>query len=424
MTSNRRTFIKHAACFTGMSAIIRGSTPENVGKSAPGERITVGGIGLGPRGREVLKPFLSQADVRFVAIADVQESRREIIRKTVNRHYGNEECKAYGDMRELLDRPDIDAVIIATSERWHATASILSARAGKDVYCEKPCTMTISECQELDAEVLKHKRIYQGGMQRRNVDNFQAAVDIARSGKLGKLHTLNAGIWLPQPIQPDLPGEPEPDANVIDWNRWLGPAPLRPYNKQYVGGRWRYYDGLSSGWGLLDWASHTVNLCQWVMDADNTTPVEYWPQDDNLCARYANGVKLVMRLAGFHKEGGWLGLGSCPVRFEGDAGWVEAGDYGKIAVSEPSILGGKIPSEMPGIDPSKHVRNFIDCVKSRSSTACNSTVVRHTEVACHAAAISWKLNRKLKLNPATERFIDAPDADALCSRPRRAPFTV
>jgi len=424
MSPNRRTFIKHAACFTGMSAIARGNPQANGGKTAPGERITVAGIGLGPRGREVLKPFLAQPDVRFVAIADVQESRREIIRKTVNRHYGNEECKAYLDMRELLDRPDIDAVIIATSERWHATASILAARAGKDVYCEKPCTMTISECQELDAEVIKHKRIYQGGMQRRNVDNFQAAVDLARTGKLGKLHTVHAGIWLPQPIQPDLPGEAEPDPQVIDWNRWLGPAPSRPYNKQYVGGRWRYYDGFSSGWGLLDWASHTVNLCQWVMDADKTAPVEYWPENGNLCARYANGVKLVMRLAGFQKEGGWLGLGSCPVRFEGDAGWVEAGDFGKIAVSEPSILDGKTPSEMLGIDPSKHVRNFIDCVKSRASTACNSTVVRHTEVACHAAAISWKLNRKLKFDPATERFIDAPDADALCSRPRRAPFTV
>jgi hypothetical protein len=135
-------------------------------------------------------------------------------------------------------------------------------------------------------------------------------------------------------------------------------------------------------------------------------------------------VKLVMRLAGFKDEGGWLGLGSCPVRYEGDAGWVEAGDNGRLALSDPAILTGKMPPEMAGVDPSRHVRDFLDCVKSRSQPACNSTVTRHSEIACHAAAISWKLGRKLKFDPASESFIDAPDADALCSRPRRAPFTV
>lgn len=424
MNSNRRSFIKQAASLAGMSAIVPASVLGSNGSVAPGNRITVGGIGLGPRGRQVLAAFLRQPDVQFVAIADVQERSREIIRKTVNRHYGNEECKTHIDMHELLARPDIDAVIIATGDRWHGTASIYAARAGKDIYCEKPCTMSIAECQELDAAVLKNKRIYQGGMQRRNVDNFQVAASLARTGKLGKLHTLHAGIWLPQPVRPDLPGEPEPDPKVVDWNRWLGPAPLRPYNKRYVEGQWRHFEGTSAGWGLHDWASHTVNLCQWVVNADTTAPVEYWTADGKLYARYANGVKLVMRLAGFKDEGGWLGLGSCPVRFEGDTGWVEAGDNGKLALSDPAILTGNMPPEMAGVDPSKHVRDFLDCVKSRGKTACNSTVTRHSEIACHASAISWKLGRKLKFDPAKESFIDAPDADALRSRPRRAPFTV
>lgn len=424
MNTNRRKFIKQAASLAGMSAIVPASVLGNDGSVAPSNRITVGGIGLGPRGRDVLAAFLRQPEVRFVAIADVQEAQREIIRKTVDRHYGNQECKAYIDMHEVLARPDIDAVIIATGDRWHGTASIYAAKAGKDIYCEKPCTMTIAECQELDAAVLAKRRIYQGGMQRRNVDNFQVAADLARSGKLGKLQTLHAGIWLPQPVLPNLPGEPEPDPKVIDWNRWLGPAPFRPFNKRYVEGQWRHYEGTSAGWGLHDWASHTVNLCQWAVDADTTAPVEYWTEDGKLCARYANGVKLVMRLAGFSNEGGWLGLGSCPVRFEGETGWVEAGDNGKIAVSDPALLGGKMPAEMAGVDPSKNVREFLDCVKSRGKTACNSTVTRHSEIACHAAAISWKLDRKLAFDPAKESFIDAPDADALRSRPRRAPFTV
>lgn len=424
MKHNRREFLRKSALLAGMPAILPASVLGRDGNTAPSGRITVGGIGLGPRGREVLAAFLRQPDVRFAAIADVQESRREIIRKTVNRHYGNEECAAYSDMREVLDRKDIDAVIIATGDRWHTTASILAARAGKDVYCEKPCTMTIAEARELDTAFRELKRIFQAGTQRRNVENFQAAAALARSGKLGKLHTLHAGIILPHPVVPDLPAEPEPDPKLIHWDRWLGPAPARPYNKRYVEGQWRYFDGMSAGWGLHDWASHTVNLCQWVADADNTAPVEYWAEEGSLRARYANGLNLVMRLAGFNNEGDWHGLGTCPVRYVGDAGWVEAGDYGKLALSDPGLLGGATPPETAGTDPTRHVRDFLDCVKSRKQPACNSTVTRYAEVASHAAAISWKLGRKLAFDPATESFKDAPDANALRERARRAPYTL
>lgn len=424
MKTNRRTFLRNAATIAGMSAVAPSALIGAERKVGPNDRITVAGIGLGPRGREVLKAFLEQPDVRFVAIADVQESRREIIRKTVNRHYGNEDCKTHIDMQDILGREDIDAVIIATGDRWHGTASIMAAKAGKDIYCEKPCTMSIGECQELDAAVLGNKRIYQGGMQRRNVDNFQLAAQLARTGKLGKLHTLHAGIWLPVPVVADLPGQPAPDPAVCDWNRWCGPAPERPYHEQYVRGRWRHYQGFSAGWGLHDWASHTVNLCQWVAEADATAPVEYWFENNQLCALYANGMKLVMRLAGFGKEGGWLGLGSCPVRFEGDKGWVEVGDFSKIAYSDDSLAGGLAHAEMMGIDPRKHVREFLDSIRSRRPTACNSTVVRHTEVACHASAISWKLGRRLKFDPAKEQFIGDEEANALCTYRRRAPFTV
>lgn len=393
-------------------------------KVGANDKITVAGIGLGPRGREVIKSFLNQGDVRFVAIADVQEERREIIRKTVNRHYSNEDCKAYIDMQDILGRDDIDAVLIATGDRWHGTASIMAARAGKDIYCEKPCTMSIEECRQLDEAVLSNKRIYQGGMQRRNVDNFELAASLARSGRLGKLKTLHAGIWLPQPVKENLSAEPEPDRSIVDWNRWVGPAPARPYNLKYTRSQWRHYEGFSAGWGLHDWASHTVNMCQWAVNADDTSPVEYWVQDNQLRARYANGVELVMRLAGFKDEGGWLGLGSCPVRFEGEHGWVEAGDFSKIACSDGLLAKGEGHAEMFGIDPSKHVREFLDSIRSRKATACNSSIVRSTEVACHAAAISWKLGRKLKFDPAKESFIDDAEANALCSYQRRQPFTV
>ena len=422
MKSTRRKFISSTAAALGFTTLTPRHAFAQQTKVGANDQITVAGIGLGPRGREVIKSFLSQSDVRFVAIADVQQERREIIRKTVNRHYGNEDCKAYSNMEEILGRDDIDAVLIATGDRWHGTASIMAARAGKDIYCEKPCTMSIEECRQLDEAVLSNKRIYQGGMQRRNVDNFQLAAQLARSGRLGKLHTLHAGIWLPAPVVSNLPGQPEPDPAVCDWNRWCGPAPKRPYNETYVRGQWRHYEGFSAGWGLHDWASHTVNLCQWVAEADDTAPVEYWCEDNQLFALYANGMKLVMRLAGFAKEGGWLGLGSCPVRFEGDKGWVEAGDFSKIAYSDEMIADGKTHAEMMGIDPTKHVREFLDSIRSRRPTACNSSVVRHTEVACHAAAISWKLGRRLKFDPAKEQFIGDAEANALCDYQRRAPF--
>ncbi|MCU0750953.1 MAG: hypothetical protein MUF13_15545, partial [Akkermansiaceae bacterium] len=155
-----------------------------------------------------------------------------------------------------------------------------------------------------------------------------------------------------------------------------------------------------------------------------TAPIEYEAEGGTIHAKYANGVKLVMRLAGFGKEGDWLGLGTCPIRFEGDLGWVEAGDHGKIVTSDPALLAGGAPAEMAGTDPSKHVREFLDCVKSRAKPACNSTVARYGHVACHAAAIAWKLGRKLQFDPAAEAFLNDPEADKMRSRERRAPWTI
>lgn len=368
--------------------------------------------------------FLKQQDIQFVAIADVQKENGEIIQRMVNRHYNNKDCVHYRDMQDVLSRDDIDAVIIATSDRWHGTASIWAAEAGKDIYCEKPCAMSIEESAQVDEAVRANKRIYQAGMQRRNVENFVLATELARDGSLGKLKELHAGIWLPQPIRPNLPGQPEPDPSECNWDAWVGPAAARPYNQKYVRGDWRYYDGFSAGWGLHDWSSHTLNLSQWANDADETTPVEYWFEDGKLYGTYANGVKLVMRLAGWNKEGGWLGLGSCPVRFIGENGWVEAGDKGKIAYSDEGLAKGRSAVGTPGINADKHIREFLDSIKSREATACNSSIMRTTEIAGHAAAISWKLGRKLTFDPAGASFIGDDEANALCTYERRAPFTL
>lgn len=406
-----------------MPTIIPSSVLGQNGNIAPSNRIVVGGIGLGPRGRDVMSAFFKQADVQFVAIADVQKDRREIIRRMANRHHGNEDCKSYGNMRELLARTDIDAVLIAAGDRWHTPASILAARAGKDVYSEKPCAMTIDECRELDEGILKNKRIYQAGTQRRSIPNFQFAVNLALSGRLGNLHTLHAGILAPMNNFQALPGTPEPNPEDINWDAWLGQAQARPYNKRYCEGKWRNHEGLAAGYNILEWGSHTVDLCQWAGKADGTAPVEYEAHGETIHARYANGVKLVMRLSGFNNEGQWAGLGTCPVRFEGDDGWVEAGDSGGIAVSHPKLLEGQ-PTDMYGGDALHHVRNFLDCVRSRKMTVCNSTVTRYSHVACHAAAIAWKLGRKMRFDPIASEFASDAEANGMRRMERRAPWII
>lgn len=400
------------------------------GAAAPSERITLGVIGIGPRATYDLGGMLKQPDCQCVAIADVQASRRDAGKKLVDGHYGNQDCKLYRDFRELLARDDIDAVLVATGDRWHAPASMLAAKAGKDVYSEKPCGLTIGLCQALDDVIRQTGRVFQAGTQRRSVANFQAAVDLAHSGKLGKIHTLYASVYTPSIETQWLPGEPTPPREVVDWDMWLGPAPWRPYNQKYVQGGWRGQWDFDSGAKLLDWGAHTLDLCQWANQADDTMPVEYEPAGKTINARYANGVKLVLDCleTPFGQRPGWVqSLGTCPVRFVGDEGWVETGDSGGIEVQPASLkeeVKDVIAKRVVGLDVSNHARNFFDCIKSRGKPAANSQVMRRSHVACHAAALAWILNRKLQFDPAKEEFIGDDEANGLRTRPARAPWAV
>jgi predicted dehydrogenase len=425
----RRDFLKRSAA-AGAAVSFPWVIPARAlgrgGAAAPSERIVLGVIGIGPRCTYDLKSMLAQPDMQCVAICDVQASRREAGKTLVDTHYGNQDCVLYRDLRELLARRNIDAVLIATGDRWHAPASILAAEAGKDVYSEKPCGLTIANCQALADTMKRTGRVFQAGTQRRSVRNFQLAVELARSGKLGKLHTLYASVYTPVLENGWLPGEPTPPRDVVDWNLWLGPAPWRPYNRAYVNGRWRGIYDFDSGARLLDWGAHTVDLCQWANGADDTMPLEYEPSSTNVTARYANGVKLVLDFlkSPFGERTGWINhLGTCPVRFVGDEGWVETGDSGGIEVHPASLKSElKELSEKPatvGLDVSAHARNFFDCIRSRAQTAANPQVMRHSHIACHAAALAWMLNRKLTLDPERETFDNDDEANGLRSRPAR-----
>jgi predicted dehydrogenase len=412
-TLTRRDVLKAAAAaplFVPARALGRG------GAAAASDRIMLAGLGIGGRGAEVLRSFFLQPDVQFVAVCDVKAERRDAVKKMADEKYGNNDCRQYADMHELLARDDIDAVLIATGDRWHTLASILTAQSGKDIYCEKPCSMTIAESRALAVNIRRYGRIYQAGTQRRNIANFMHAIELARSGKLGRLKTLHANTLDPKTRHDWLPEEPEPPKDVVDWDRWLGPCPWRPFNSLYVRGRWRGHFDFHGG-GILEWGSHTVDLCQAANNADATAPVEYEPRGKHVHCKYANGVELVMR------DDGWLGLGTCSVRFEGEDGWIETGDTGKMELSE-NLKGEYRAITDRGTDPTTHVRDFLDSVKSRKQPKSNADAAAQGHIACHAAYIAWQLGRKLAFDPVKEAFAGDEEANRMRSRATREPWRI
>jgi len=420
MRLTRRRLLKTAACAGAALAtpsIIPGAVLGKDGAVAPSERIVLGGLGLGGRGTGDLHRFMENPDVQFVAICDVRQQRREAVKKMADEQYGNDDCMMYRDMHEILARPDIDAMLIATGDRWHTMASITAARAGKDVYCEKPCSMTISESRALADTFRKYGRIYQAGTQRRSIGNFIFAAELVKTGKLGKLHTVHANTRPPATSHDWLPAEPEPPQEECDWDMWLGPCPWRPYNSRYVRGGWRGFFDFHGG-GILEWGSHTVDLCQWAAGKDDTTPVEFAPEGSGVNAAYADGLKLVMRVDG------WMGLGTCSVRYEGDEGWIETGDSGKFAIYPESLRTERTVFNVAGTDPTSHIRNFLNCVKTRKPANANADVAARSHIVCHAAYIAWQLGRTVKFDPAAEAFVGDDEANRMRSRAMRDPWRI
>ena len=425
--TNRRNFLSTSAAVA--SAVswpwMTGSAVADNQQVSANDRINLGVVGIGPRCTYDLTAMLKFKDIRCVAIADVQASRRDAGKALVDGTYGSKDCVLFSDFRELLNRKDIDAVLLATGDRWHAAASMLAAEAGKDVYSEKPCGISIGDCQDLADTFTRTKRIFQAGTQRRSVPNFQQAVAMVHNGQLGKVHTLSATVYIPTLDNSWLPGEPTPSRDECDWNMWLGPAPWRPYNRKYVEGRWRGYYDFDSGARLLDWGAHTVDLCQWANHADDSMPVTYEPSAENIVCMYENGVKLLIDFLPDpfgDRSPRWITrLGTCPVRFEGDAGSVETGDSGELVIKPEGLQSklGEGTARVRGLDVSAHSRNFFDCVRSRELATCNQNVMRKSHIACHAAALAWILQRKLTINPVTETFVDDDEANSLIRRPQR-----
>jgi len=428
---SRRHFLKSALAAAGAVAsptLIPARALGRDGWVAPSERIVMGGLGLRGRGMHDLNWALRETDVQFVADCDLNRETRERVKKVVDTKYGNNDCKLYPEMNEFLaSRPDIDALLIATGDRWHALAATLAMRAGKDVYSEKPSSMTVAEGRMVVEAQRRYNRVYQTGTQRLSEPNHVFCIEMARTGRLGKIHTAYAHIapWDAAAMRTDwLPAETEPPKTEIDYDAWLGPCPWRPYNSSYVRGGWRgHYDYHTSCIG--EWGAHTFAQAQAGIGALDTTAVayEYVNNDsgDGMVTHFANGTKMIL------SRGNQYWHGSCGERFDGTEGWAAAADgYSRPDVSSPAllahskrVLGEYVARTGRSLD---HMRNFLDCVKSRELTVANAEVMHRSMTTVHGANICMWLKRNMKFDPVKERFIGDEEANRLLSRAMREPW--
>jgi len=408
------------------------------GAAAPSNRITIGMIGMGRQAyHSNVRSFLGMKDVQVVAVCDVDTWRLDNGRKRVNERYAAQTrsgtykgCATTRDFRDILARDDIDAVMISTPDHWHVPMAIAAAKAGKDICCEKPLTLTIHEGRVLSDTVRRYERVFRTDSEFRSHWYFHKACELVRNGRIGRLRRIRTGVpkgdvgCPPQPIMP-VPKE-------LDYDAWLGPAAAAPYTerrvhrpKSYSRPGWMRVRDTCDGM-ICNWGTHLNDIAHWGGGFDRTGPVEIegtgtYPEDGGLWNvltsftihyRYANGVTLDYFMDRPY------------VRFEGDEGWIHANYGGKLEASSPSILTSKIGAgETPLV--SKHEkRDFIDCVKTRATTMADAEVGHRTNSMCHLGHIAVQTGCKLRWDPDTERFDNDPRATRYLTKAYRPPWTV
>ena len=435
-TLTRRRFLARGAMAAGAATLpwyVPASALGRGGAVPPSERIVMGGIGLGGRGSYDLAYMLTQPDVQWVAVCDVVKGKRDTAKNMVDRKYENNDCAAYGDMRRFLaERTDVDAVLIATGDRWHALASVMAMRVGKDVYCEKPACLTMAEGRAVAETAARYGRVYQTGAQRLSEAHHVFAIEMARTGRLGPIHTVYADCRWRDGLRHDwLDAQPEPRKDELDWDLWLGPSPWRPYNAGYVqgGGWYRFHDFATD---VAMWGAHTVAQALAGLDATQITSIgfEFAGPDATMVTRLSNGVKLVLfRVAGSVWDPCEYWHGACGERFDGPEGWAGAADgYSAPDVSAPHLLRDyrKILADYTARTqrPLDHVRDFLDCVRSRRTPVAGPEVMVRSMNICLAADVCERLQRNLTFDLAKAEFVADPEANRMRSRAMRIPYTV
>ncbi len=429
-TLNRRQFLA-AAATTAAPLILPSSVWTAEATARPNNRITMGFIGTGTQGRHLLNSFLPHSDVQVVAVCDVDTTRREFHQKKVDEFYSTKQdkgfkgCAAYKDFRDLLARKDIDTVVVATPDHWHAYPVIMAAKEKKDIYCEKPLSLTIREARAMAQAIRDNDRVFQTGSMQRSDGAFWKGCTLVRNGAIGDIEEVYVSVGGPSKWC-DLPAEPiEPG---LDWDFWLGPAPLRPYNSVLSPRRhpektvhqhfpdWRSYREYSGG-GMTDWGAHHFDIAQWGLGMDESGPVEILPPDGKdikrLTYKYANGTIM--------HHGGLEGYGF---------GVVFVGTKGKVCVdrgrfeAEPASLKNEKFDDLPVklYKSNNHYKDFVDSVSSRKKPICDIEVGARSVTVCHLGNLAYWHKRPLKWNPRTEQFIGDAEANTWLDVPKREPW--
>lgn len=432
----RRKFIKTMALAGAAPLILRSGLW--AAENAPSNQITLGFIGVGMQGQGLLGGFLNRNDTRVLAVCDVDTTRREHSKSTIEDHYKDaaasgtyKGCDVYNDFRELLARKDIDAVVIATPDHWHALVSIAAARAKKDIYCEKPMAHTILEGRGMVKAVRSHDRILQVGSMQRSAHEFRAACELVRNGCIGTVNKAEVAVGGP-PVPCNLPAEAmEPG---LDWDMWLGPAPMRPYNSTLSPRglykffpNWRNYREYAAGM-VGDWGAHHFDIVQWAFGFDETGPTEILPPDDpksnhGVRLRYKNGLEVT------HIDGNGI-------TFYGDKGKIYVnrgkfklwlGDQLKAdeADSVEAVLKELLPANAVRLYRStNHLSNWLDCIRTRKPTICDAETGQRTATVCNLVNIAHFYRLPLNWDPKRERFTGKNGQKEWLGREYRKPWAL
>ena len=418
---SRRNFLRGAAAAATVGPYV--ITSAALGRSkrlAASERITMGFIGIGNMGGGHLRNFVKNGEVQIVAVCDVDAKKRASARKVVEERYAEESqradyngCDEYNEFEKLLARPDIDVVLIAVPDHWHAIVAISAVRAGKDVYCEKPLSLTIREARAMADAARRYNRVFQTGSQQRSSANFRLACELVRSGRIGKLQTVNVGIGEPSR---EKYFKPEPLREGLDWERWLGPAPWAEYNAERCsgnyGGGWRRVRDYSGGM-TTDWGAHHFDIAQWGMGMDDSGPIGVFAPGvggyDALTYEYASGVVM--------SRGGANGI-------------LFTGSDGKIEVNRghfktwPDEIGKEplAPNDVHLYESPGHQTDWLSCVRSRRRPICDVEIGCRSVTVCHLGNIAYWTGRSFRWDPVSEEIIGDEGAARWLDRPKRAPW--
>jgi predicted dehydrogenase len=422
---NRRQFLgKATAAAAGFMIVPRfvlgGKKPDGSRYLAPSDIISLGFIGTGKQGKGLTNTFLDTKEVRIVAISEVYKAKADVAKERIKTYYEKNpgqgsysDVPVYNDFRELLALKNVDAVVIASPDHWHAAMAVRAAEAGKDIYCEKPLSLTIKEGRAMVEAARKYNRVFQTGSMQRSWPEFRHTAELVRNGYIGEVKSIKVNVG-PPPSPYNLAAEPIPEG--LDWVKWLGPnepvafnSELAPPLTRDVFPNWRNYREFGGGM-VTDWGAHMFDIVQWALDMDHSGPVEVFAPDGNehpfLTYKYASGITMT------HEKWDWNNA----IHFIGTEGEIKV-QRKKIETTPASLATRVIGENEKRVYKSEnHHKDFLEAMRRRSKPVCDVEIGHRTASVCTIGNIAYQLGRPLNWNPKKEAFKNDKEANALLGR--------